>query len=366
MPNKKKWIIGIIAGWMVASLVVGVAIGVFLKRLWTKPLNPGLPTLVPTATQGVIATETPKVTATPVSVEPTDTPIPTATLTPSPTPEPMCGGPSNMVILTLGTNRGFYDLADVIRVVNVDFTTGDVYVVPLPRDLLVDLPPDATTYPSPQKINEGYFLGTPVWQWGANESGGAALMAQTLAYNFGISVDRYVVVSGRGFRKLVDALGGVQVYLPAPVVDKKQNANFPAGNQILDGYHAWLLARIRSDVGDLGRIDRQTMILKALLARVTSPDILPKLPDLVNLYKALVLTDLSPQEMSQLVCLLQKMDDPKARFHFYSVPKDLLEETGKIIYIGPNKTTVPQDVLVWDERYKQWLHDALQGKVPVK
>ncbi len=362
MKQKPVLIGAAVAG---GSLIVGIVVGVFLMKFWTRPMGPTLPTLVPTATQGVIATATPQ-EATPQetteAVEATPTPAPT--FTPSPTPEPMCGGPANMMILTIGTNRGFYDLADVIRVVNVDFVNGEVYVVPLPRDLIVNLPPDATDYPSPQKINEGYFLGTPVWQWGANESGGAALMAQTLAYNFGISVDHYVVVSGEGFRKLVDAVGGVQVYLPAPVKDEGQaNADFPAGNQVLDGYHAWLLARIRKNVGDLGRIERQTMIVKSLLARITSPQILPKLPELIDLYSVLVMTDLSPEQMSQLVCLLQKMDNPKEHFHFYSVPRDLLDEQGQIIYIGPNKSTVPQDVLVWDERYKQWLHDALVGKV---
>jgi len=350
----------------IGSLAVGAVVGLLLLKLWKRPMAPSLPTLVPTATQGVIATDTPQGSTPEVTEDATEavTATPTPDVTQTPTAEPMCGGPANMVILTIGTNRGFYDLADVIRVVNVDFVNGEVYIVPLPRDLKVDLPPGITEFPSPQKINEGYFLGTPVWQLGADESGGAALMAQTLAYNFGISVDHYVVVSGEGFRKLVDAVGGVQIYLPVAVKDENQaHADFPAGNQVLDGYHAWLLARVRKNVGDLGRIERQTLIVKALLDRVTSPQILSKLPDLINLYSALVMTDLSPEQMAQLVCLLQKMDNPKEHFHFYSVPRDMLDEQGQFIYIGMEKSPVPQDVLLWDERYKQWLHDALTGKV---
>ena len=361
MRQKSVLTAAIVAG---GSLILGVVAGWYLMKAWTHPMAPSLPTLVPTATQGVIATPTAQSTPE-ESTEPTEaTPTPTPELTPTPTPEPMCGGPANMVILTIGTNRGFYDLADVIRVVNVDFVNGEIYVVPIPRDLKIDLPPDITEFPSPQKINEGYFLGTPIWQRDADESGGAALMAQTLAYNFGISLDHYIIVSGEGFRKLVDAVGGVQVYLPAPVKDEGQaNADFPAGNQVLDGYHAWLLARIRKNVGDLGRIERQTMIVKSLLARVTSPQILPKLPDMLKLYSSVVMTDLSPQQMSQLVCLLQQMEHPKEHFHFYSVPRDILDEEGEIIYIGEHKSEVPQDVLLWDERYKQWLHDALTGKI---
>ncbi len=268
-----------------------------------------------------------------------------------------------MVILVIGTNHGYYDLADAIRIVRVDFIEGEVYVVPLPRDLLIDLPKNVTSYPSPQKINESYFLGTPVWQMGADSSGGAALLAQTLAYNFGITTDHYVVVSGGAFRDLIDAMGGLQIYLPAPVKDENQaHADFPAGYQTLDGYHVWLLARVRKDVGDLGRIQRQTLILKAILDRVTSPAILPQLPEMIKLYHLLVMTDLSPQQMTQLTCLLQKMDKPKEHFHFYSVPRGLLEEKKQIIYVGPDKSTAPQSVLLWDDRYRQWLYDALNGK----
>ena len=361
MKQKSVLTATIVAG---VSLILGVVAGWYLMKAWTRPMAPSLPTLVPTATQGALASPSPEDGTTPTTT-PEAQATPTPDVPPTPTPEPMCGGPANMTILVIGTNRGFYDLADVIRVVNVDFVNGEIYIVPLPRDLKVDLPPDATDFPSPQKINEGYFLGTPIWQQGADESGGAALMAQTLAHNFGISVDHYVVVSGEGFRKLVDAVGGVQVYLPAPVKDENQaHADFPAGNQVLDGYHAWLLARIRKNVGDLGRIERQTMIVKSLLARVTSPQILPKLPEMIDLYSALVLTDLSPQQISQLLCLLQQMDNPKEHFHFYSVPRELLDEQGEIIYIGMQKSEVPQDVLLWDERFKQWLHDALVGKAP--
>ncbi len=356
-----------IAALLAVMLFIGVGIGLAMVRFWNKPLAKPLPTIMPTATMGSITTPQAKITPTAQSQQ--NTPVASPTPKPSATPtealHPMCGGPAKgLNILVLGTNHGFYDLADVIRVVHVDFVKGEVYVVPLPRDLKINLPPNATKYKSPQKLNEGYFLGTPAWQFGANEGSGAALMAQTLAYNFGISVDNYVVVSGEGFRKLVDALGGVQVYLPTRVKDEHQaHADFPPGYQTLDGYHAWLLARIRSDVGDLGRIDRQTLIVKALLRRITNPNILPKLPQLAKIYKSLVLTDLSPKQINELICLLQKMDNPKEHIHFYSVPRGLLHETGQIIYIGPNKSTVPQDVLLWDERYKKWLHDALQGKV---
>jgi len=354
-----------IAALFLAMLLIGVGIGLALVHAWKAPLAHPLPTIMPTATIGSAPTSEPNGTPTTVQSTPTAAAESTPTLTPTPTPKPMCGGPANgMNILLIGTNHGFYDLADVIRVAHIDFVKGEIYVVPLPRDLKINLPPDATKYKSPQKLNEGYFLGTPIWQYGANESGGAALMAQTLAYNFGISVDNYVVVSGEGFRKLVDAIGGIQVYLPTRVYDKNQaHADFPPGLNTLDGYHAWLLARVRKQVGDFGRIDRQTLILKAILQRITSPAILPKLPDLVKLYKSLVLTDLSPQQISELICLLQKMGHPKEHIHFYSVPRGLLKQDGEYIYIGPNKSTVPQDVVLWDERYKQWLHDALQGKV---
>src|SRR5262245_8182851 len=110
--------------------------GVGLFRIYRQPLGPALemPTLtrvMPTLTAIPIEGE---VTGTATEILPTDTPA----------PQPLCGGPEVMNILAIGSdargNHYLYGLADVIRLVRVDFVNGRVTILEVPRDLWVKIP----------------------------------------------------------------------------------------------------------------------------------------------------------------------------------------------------------------------------------
>jgi len=201
------------------------------------------PTFTPTQTLTPTPTPSPTPTGTPTpTLTPTQTPSPTVT----PTPKPLCGSRPSLTILVAGTYRTLYGLADAIRIVRLDFIHGRIVVVPLPRDLRVDLPPDAP-FPSPVKLNSSYLLGTPAMRYDAPPEGGAEQLAATITLNFGVNVDRYVVVGAQGFERFIDAIGGIPVYLPYPLQDPATESSFPAGHQWLNGDQALRLARIRSD-----------------------------------------------------------------------------------------------------------------------
>ncbi len=325
---------------------------------WQPPTLPG-PTSTPFASLAPTPTESPTAAASPV---PTSTPVPTPEPSPTPTPTPVCGSRTGMTILVAGTYRSIYSLADAIRLVHLDFVRGRVAVVPLPRDLRVDLPPGSSPFPSPVKLNSSYVLGTPAMRAGAPREGGAQLLAATITYNFGIPIDRYLIVSADGFVAFIDALGGIPVYLPRPIQDPNTQADFPAGHQWLDGEQALKLARVRSDSNDFVRIQRQTQILQGVLRRLTQLDAWTRLPAMLTALRRGVITNLEPGDVRDALCLWRYMQQQGREPEFYAVPRELLQGTRDRVYLIRREARAY--VLLWDEAYVQWLHQALFGEAP--
>ncbi len=143
-------------------------------------------------------------------------------------------------------------------------------VVSIPRDSMTPAPPDCSPT-APQ--NEWQTR-----QWNRNfATGGAGCLIRTLEGNTGVYVDHYAVVDFRGFKTMVDALGGVTVCTSAPIDDSDAHLTLPAGRQELDGEQALGYVRTRKSVGDgsdLGRIERQQAFLSSVMQEATSTKLL--------------------------------------------------------------------------------------------
>jgi LCP family protein required for cell wall assembly len=179
--------------------------------------------------------------------------------------------------------------SDVMLLVRVDPATNIASVLSIPRDTRVDIPGYGTA-----KINA------------ANQEGGPELAAQTVSYNFdGVLIDRYVRVSTDSFRALVDLVGGVEVYVPFPMkyedMTQKLKIDLEEGLQTLNGDQAEQFARFRNDgQGDIGRVQRQQQVLRALKDRLASPATVTKLPQIIELVQQYVDTNLTLEEMLAL------------------------------------------------------------------
>ncbi|MBS1250815.1 MAG: putative cell wall biosynthesis protein LcpB [Chloroflexi bacterium] len=348
MENVKRNPIKIgIAFLIIAAINIA---GWYLLITWNRPL--GDPLDLPTLTFIPEDTKEPSETPLPTPEETqepeiTYTPTLTSTPSPTPTPEPVCGGPEYMNILVLGVSHArsigavggttgsyLYDNADAIRVARVDFRNQQVTVVSLPRDLWVDIPvsvPGKTTVITPAKLTSAYFFGTEGMGYYTGSGYGSGLMAETLQNNFGLHVDNYVTINPFGFRKVIDALGGVHVCLAEPVYKKKTDyysgLEFPvhyidAGCQKLDGEELEAAVRQRINLGDFARVRRQTIILKALAAKILTPSGLKALPELIKRFKTYALLDLSPADISKLLCLAEKIDY-EADIVYATIPEDM-------------------------------------------
>jgi LCP family protein required for cell wall assembly len=258
---------------------------------------------------------------TPTEVETTDTPEPpketevvlTDTPEVTPTIKPVCGDDFTKTILLTGIDSEGYlfGLADSIRIVRIDFQTKKVTVLAMPRDLWVDIPGANRWGVYKGKLNQAYFYGTEGMGFFDGSGYGSGLLADTLQRNYGFHVDHYVSVNLYAFRQIVNALGGLDVYLPVDVyvkVNEQPKLFLKAGNHHLNGKDAEKVVRTRIDIGDFGRIRNQTVVLRALAVKMLTPNGVKQIPDFVNRLLGFVLTDLSAADISQMACLAAQID----------------------------------------------------------
>jgi LCP family protein required for cell wall assembly len=103
------------------------------------------------------------------------------------------------------------------------------------------------------------------------EAGRDALI-KTVADLTGVTVDHYAEIGLLGFALITDALGGVDVCLKEPVFEPLSGADFPAGQQRLDGPQALSFVRQRHELprGDLDRVVRQQVVMASLAHKIIS------------------------------------------------------------------------------------------------
>ncbi len=128
---------------------------------------------------------------------------------------------------------------------------------------------------------------------------GIRYLAVLIYYNFGVPCDFYASVNISGFRNIVDAIDGVDVYVPERMYyrDPYQDLyiDIPAGNQHLDGKKAEEFVRFRSGYysADIGRIEAQKIFMTAFIKKLCSPQIVTKIGDIVEVISENLTTNLS-------------------------------------------------------------------------
>ena len=170
--------------------------------------------------------------------------------------------------------------ADTIILVRVDPETRRAAMVSFPRDLWLPVPPSGNK----QRINTAL-------------AGGPEQLIETIKQNFNIPVHHYAQVDFKGFKGLVEAVGGVEVYLPSPVRDRLTGLNITdIGCVQLTGDQALAYVRSRNfqyqengrwqtdQSGDFGRIKRQQDFIRRAIREALSKGLLnpSRLNRLVN------------------------------------------------------------------------------------
>lgn len=208
--------------------------------------------------------------------------------------------------LLLGTDRGpgagrVGERADSIMLVRTDPGRGRTSFLSIPRDLRVDVPDHGSA-----KINAAFQLGGP------------NLAVQTIKGFTGLQVNHIVVVDFRNFEQLIDALGGVTIDVPEPILSNRFDCpfatqercrrwngwRFAAGEQTMGGRRALIYSRVRENrlnpaENDLTRGERQQAVVRAIGDEVTSVSTLARMPFLADDLIAPLATDLSAGQFAQ-------------------------------------------------------------------
>ncbi len=186
--------------------------------------------------------------------------------------------------LVMGMDAGNGN-TDTMMVVTYDVADQHVGVVSIPRDTLMNVPRTV------KKINAAY------------SAGGIEEVKRELSELLGIPLDYYIIIDLKGFKAVVDTVGGVDFNVPVnmnyddPTQDLHIHLN--KGMQHLNGAQALQLVRFRSGYAnaDIGRIQTQQKFLAALAKKILSWDSVSKLNDFVDIFAEHVKTDLSVREL---------------------------------------------------------------------
>jgi polyisoprenyl-teichoic acid--peptidoglycan teichoic acid transferase len=211
-------------------------------------------------------------------------------------------GPLNILLVGIDTRPGRPEepaRADAIMVVHLDETLRRGYLLSLPRDLLVDIPPFPRT-----GFAGGHDRLNAAMAYGSRQVGGEdlpdlgrgfSLLARTVSDLTGITRwDAGAVIDFEGFAGVVDALGGVTVKLEERIASEHRQpdgthrplrpdgdgysgpqAVYEPGVHHLRGWQALDIARQRYQVegGDFGRQRNQQLLLKAIMERALQRDV---------------------------------------------------------------------------------------------
>lgn len=201
-----------------------------------------------------------------------------------PRPEVEAGEPFNVLVMGLdrvpkgqrtGENGG--TRSDTLMLVRVEPETGDVRIVSIPRDLLVEVAPDEEG-----KINSAY------------QEDGAERVVSVVENYTRAPVDHTAIVDFKGFKESVDAMGGLKIDVQEGMPSTYE---LEEGIQTLNGRQALFYARYRGTAGgDLDRMDRQREIVAALRSQAMQWDTLARLPKIVEVLDDNVKTSLELNE----------------------------------------------------------------------
>ena len=205
--------------------------------------------------------------------------------------------------------------AEAIYVMTTDPAGNSIEIVAYSPSLLVNVKGLEALGVSKTEFKMVYFnaLNLP----GGDAATATNLMAQALADNFGITPDHYLSMNESDLAAQIDAIGGIDVNIPEKFED------IQAGQQHLDGTATWHYVAAIDQPGlesEVPRIERQRLVLKAILKKFLSPAIVPRIPGLVQVavQGKLVKSDLSISEIITLANFIQQAPEDHIHFSVYT------------------------------------------------
>ncbi|MGI6093505.1 MAG: LCP family protein [Veillonellaceae bacterium] len=243
-------------------------------------------------------------------------------------------GRTNILLLGLDsgdeTNADSPRRSDTMIVASINNEDGTVNLLSIPRDTRVIIPGQKNY----DKINHAYFFGGP------------RLAAKTVEDFLQLPIHYYAAADWQTFVKVVDIVGGVNLYVERDMHYNDPYANFEIslqkGYQHLDGRKSGQYIRYRSDeLGDIGRVQRQQRFIKALSSEVLNAGLIIKVPELASVAKEHVETDIPPGQALKLAYSLKGLNS--GNLHIEMLPGNFVTHEG-LSYWSPDTERIAQVV----------------------
>ncbi|MBM3699908.1 MAG: LytR family transcriptional regulator [Actinobacteria bacterium] len=171
--------------------------------------------------------------------------------------------------------KEFKGRTDTIMIYHVSGWGKKDVLISIPRDTRVNLEGRGWN-----KINAAYVYG------------GEEMLKKEIYDVTGISIRRTMMLNFEGFKRVIDALGGVEITVDEPMHDPLSGSNFDPGTYIMNGEQALAFARCRKTAGgDFDRVDRQKYLISQIISQKINFSIIGKAPQLITILNEETRTD---------------------------------------------------------------------------
>ena len=288
--------------------------------------------------------------------------------------------PADINFLLLGIDN--HNLSDVMLIAHFSGERGTLDIVSLPRDARLQFS-DAERAELAERgvrnISTGTFLANSlVGRSGGRTPAGLEFAKAHLGELFGLEIDHYIVMHLDGFRDIVDAVGGVHMYVPQNLVyrgiwiddgegggrwDRGEiDVNIQRGWNHLDGRHAEQLVRFRNTPrGDFFRIEMQQLFMQAFFEQALTLEGLTNNPlALITSFITHVDTDIGVPALSGFIQdgMIEALDAEAVNFHtlplvrsgrYYFIDMDVMQQIMQDIQEPPEFEDEEEDEYDDDE-----------------
>jgi len=194
------------------------------------------------------------------------------------------GEPISILLMGIDKRPNETGRSDILLLITLDPKNKSMKLVSIPRDTYTKI-----TYKNTyDKINHAYYLGK------------TRLAIKTVEDFLDIPVDFYVEVNMEGFKKAINAIGGVNIHNETPFSFGK--SNFPIGNLHLDGTETLNYVRMRKEDprGDFGRQMRERKVIQSLIMKSEKLQTLSEISTLLNILEDNVKTNFNKKKLYYL------------------------------------------------------------------
>ncbi|WP_269855805.1 LCP family protein [Streptomyces sp. RPT161] len=246
-------------------------------------------------------------------------------------PPPGANGTDNVLIIgtdSRGGDNGAYGAdsgtarSDTVILLHLAAGRGSATAVSIPRDLMVNVP--SCRKPDGHQTTAQFAQFNWSFAWG-----GAACTIRTVEQLTGIRVDHHVQLDFTGFKRMVDAVNGVEVCVPYRVHDRDAKLDLAAGRQLLHGEQALGYVRSRHGFGDgsdTERMDRQQGFLASLVRKMQSNGVLynpAKLYPVLDAATSSITADPGLNSLTKLYDVIRGLQKtPTDQIRFLTVPRE--------------------------------------------